>query len=93
MRKTSAMLAIAAFAGPVLAQDPQRGRQLYEMHCVSCHYDRIHKRDPSRSIVRSLTALRVEVARRAEQVKRPFSPEDVDDIAEYLNRSHYKFEK
>ena len=93
MRKTFAMLAIAAFAGPVPAQDPERGRQLYEMHCLSCHYERIHKRDPSRSIVRSLTTLRVEVARRAEQVKRPFSLEDVDDIAEYLNRSHYRFDK
>jgi mono/diheme cytochrome c family protein len=75
-----------------LAQDAQRGRELYETHCLSCHYERIHKRDPSRSTIKSRTALRIEVGRWAAQVKRPLSTEDVDDIAEYLNRSHYRFE-
>jgi hypothetical protein len=40
-----------------------------------------------------LAALRVEVARRAAQTARAFTLEDLDDIAEYLNRAHYKFEK
>jgi hypothetical protein len=31
------------------------------------------------------------VARRAEQVTPRLSIEDLDDIAEYLNRSHYRF--
>jgi cytochrome c len=74
-----------------LAQDAQRGRQLYETRCLSCHYERIHKRDASRSLVRTLTALRVEVARRAEGLTPRLSIEDLDDIAEYLNRSHYRF--
>ena len=91
MMRTAAAAAIGLFALCALAQDAQRGRQLYEMHCVSCHYERIHKREPSRSLVRSLTGLRVEVARRAEQVTPRLSIEDLDDIAEYLNRSHYRF--
>ena len=93
MRRTIAAAMVYLAACPALAQDAQRGRQLYETHCLSCHYERIHKRDPSRSLVRSLPALRVEVARRAEQLPSRLSIEDLDDIAEYLNRSHYRFEK
>lgn len=92
MRFASAVL-LAALAPAAWAQDPERGRQIYETHCLSCHYERIHNRDPSRSLIKSRTALRVEVARWAAQVKRPFPPEDVDDVAEYLNRSHYRLEK
>ena len=93
MMRVSIILLACWLAGPVLAQDPQRGRELYEMHCLSCHYERIHKRDPSRSLIHSQTALRVEVAKRAQQVKTPLAPADLDDIAEYLNRSHYRFQK
>lgn len=93
MKRVVLALVTGLLIGPALAQDSQRGQRLYETHCLSCHYERIHKRDPSRSLVRSLPGLRVEVARRAEQVTPRLSIEDLDDIAEYLNRSHYRFEK
>lgn len=91
--KIAAALALALAALPAAAQDAQRGRELYETHCLSCHYERIHKRDPSRSLIRSLAALRTEVATWAAQTRKSFTVEDLDDIAEYLNRSHYKLEK
>jgi len=78
---------------PAWAQDAQRGKALYDVHCVACHYERIHKRDPSRSLVRTLAQLRVEVAQRAVRTKQSFTFEDLDDIAEYLNRTHYRLEK
>jgi mono/diheme cytochrome c family protein len=93
MRSAASALVAVALAAPAWAQDGGRGRALYETHCVGCHYERIHKRERSRSLVGSLAALRVEVARRAALVKRPFTVEDLDDIAAYLNRSHYKFDK
>ena len=65
MKRPLIALALALVATLAFAQDTRRGQQLYENHCLSCHYERIHKRDPSRSLVRSLTGLRVEVARRA----------------------------
>ena len=74
-------------------QDAERGRQIYETHCLACHYERIHKRDPSRSLIRSFAGLRIEVASRADLTRQRFSVEDLDDIAEYLNRSHYRLEK
>ena len=91
--KRNWLLLAGLVALPVAAQDAQRGRALYETHCLSCHYERIHKREPSRSIVKSMADLRVEVANRAALTKRPFTREDLDDIAEYLNRSHYRMEK
>ena len=93
MKKAFAIAVLAAIALPSQAQDAGRGKLLYEAHCLSCHYERIHKRDPARSTIRSHTALRVAVGRWAGQVRRPLSIEDTDDIAEYLSRSHYKLDK
>ena len=94
MRLPSLLAAAVVLASPpASAQDTQRGRELYETHCLGCHYERIHKRDPARSVVRSFTQLRVEVVRRAEQTRRPFTAEDLDDITAYLDRSHYRFGK
>ena len=84
---------ILLLATPGWAQDAQRGRLLYETHCLVCHYERIHNRDPSRSLVRTFTQLRLEVAQRAANTGQRFTIEDLDDIAEYLNRTHYRLEK
>ena len=73
------------------AQDGERGRVLYETHCGECHYERIHRRDPSRSLVKTYPQLQAEVARRAELTKRRFTMDELDEIAAYLNRSHYRF--
>ena len=88
MRVALAILLLAAATAG--SQDARRGAELYETHCLSCHYERIHKRDPSRSLIRTAAQLRVEVTVRAAQTGRPFTLEDLDDIAEYLNRSHYR---
>jgi mono/diheme cytochrome c family protein len=88
-----ALTAGASCALPAAAQDSVRGRLLYEAHCLSCHYERIHKREPAKSLVRSHAQLRLEVAQRAALVKARLTIEDLDDIAEYLNRSHYKLAK
>ncbi|OFZ89839.1 MAG: hypothetical protein A2W21_03160 [Betaproteobacteria bacterium RBG_16_66_20] len=88
--KAALALVVVVLATPTWAQDAQRGRELYETHCLSCHYERIHRRDPSRSLIRTLAQLRLQVASRAAQTGRPFTLEDLDDIAEYLNRSHYR---
>jgi len=78
---------------PAAAQDAAQGRELYETHCLACHYERVHKREPSRSLVKSHAGLRVEVAKRAALTGRAFTARELDDIAEYLDRSHYKLQK
>lgn len=89
----SIIFLVFALATPAWAQDAQRGKLVYETQCLSCHYERIHNRDPSRSLIRSLAQLRIEVAQRAVQTGQRFTVEDLDDISEYLNRSHYRLEK
>jgi mono/diheme cytochrome c family protein len=93
MKKVFAAVALAAIVLPSQAQDAERGKLLYQTHCLSCHYERIHKRDPARSVVRSIASLKLEVGRRADQTGQRFTIQDLDDIAEYLDRSHYKLRK
>jgi mono/diheme cytochrome c family protein len=78
---------------PAAAQNPARGKLLYETHCGGCHYQRVHQRDRDKSLVKSLSGLRDMVARRAAQTGRPFTLEDLEDIAEYLNGTYYRLTK
>lgn len=93
---TAAQLAGATLllvALPAWGQDAARGKQLYETHCGGCHYERVHQRERGRLQVKSPAGLRREVARWAMQLKRPLALEDLDDIAEYLERTYYRFDK
>jgi len=93
MKPTIPLCLLAMLALPAAAQDAAQGRELYETHCLACHYERIHKRDPSRSLVKTHAGLRVEVAKRAALTGRAFTATELDDISEYLDRSHYKLQK
>lgn len=71
------------------AQDLARGKLLYETHCTECHYERVHER--LRSDVRDLDDLRDIVWRRSRETKRrTFSLDEIEDITQYLNASHYR---
>jgi hypothetical protein len=84
-------LTLAFVSLPAAAQDAERGKLVYETQCGGCHYERVHQRDRSRSSVATLADLRDEVVLRAGQTGRPFTLEDLEDVAEYLNRSYYRF--
>ena len=88
-----ALLAALCAALPAQAQDARRGRQIYETHCLPCHYEHVHERAPERSVVKSLEQLREEVAARAQQTQVRFTREDLEDVVAYLNQSHYRFSK
>ena len=89
--KSIVSLALLALALPVQAQDLQRGRLLYETHCATCHGEKLHERD--KTIVKSMADLRDQVARWALQTKRAFTLDELEDVARYLNRSHYRLVK
>lgn len=88
MRHASGWL-LLALAWPAMAQDAAQGKALYETHCGSCHYERVH--DRLRSGVKDLADLRDTVARWAPQTRRSFTLDELEDIVEYLNVSHYRF--
>ena len=72
-----------------LAQDAAQGRLLYETHCQSCHYERVH--DRLRPAVKELSELRDMVAQWAPHTKRTYSLDELESIVQYLNESHYRF--
>lgn len=77
------------FAAAACAQDAERGRVLYETHCGGCHDERAHYR--LRSDIRDLADLRDTVARWAPQTKRSFTLDELEDVVQHLNESHYRF--
>jgi mono/diheme cytochrome c family protein len=89
MRAASLVLFLLA-AGAAQAQGIDRGRLLYETHCATCHTERLHERE--KSAIRSYADLRGEVGRRAALTNRRFSPDELEDIIEFLDRSHYRLD-
>ena len=87
---SASFLALLALAGAARAQDVDRGRLLYETHCATCHTERLHHRAPS--IIRSYGALRAEVGKRAAMTNRRFTPDEIEDIIEFLDRTHYRLD-
>jgi mono/diheme cytochrome c family protein len=77
----------------VAAQEPERGRLLYDTYCGECHYPRVHQRPREASRVKNLSDLRDIVASRAPMTKFRFSLDDQEDVVQYLNRSYYKLAK
>lgn len=95
MKRSSSMSAFLAAAVCSLAAtaaempDLERGRALYENHCVVCHTSKVHRRYPPSAIDRE--ALRFIVKVWVEEQKLQWSQQDIDDVVFYLNRTHYKF--
>jgi hypothetical protein len=75
---------------PALTATPSRGQLLYENHCMGCHESVIHIR--TRQQVKSLPALRAEVARWATNARLPWGKEDVEEVVRHLNDRHYQFQ-
>jgi mono/diheme cytochrome c family protein len=89
MRRASVLL-LALLPLHAAAQDADRGRVLYQTYCGGCHYERIHD-ERLRPAVRDLEDLRDMVSQWAPQTKRSFTLDELADIVEYLNQSHYRF--
>ena len=97
----SRLLAIALLAAGSVALPPaawgaevpdlERGRKLYENHCVVCHTAKVHRRVPALPLGED--ELRYIVNLWASQQGVRWSAEDIEDVVYYLNRTHYRFEK
>lgn len=85
----AACLAFAAGAAEVPSLE--RGRALYETHCVVCHTSKVHRRFPPSAI--DPEALRFIVKVWVEEQKLRWSPEDIEDVVHYLDRAYYRFER
>ena len=82
--------AIAAAAAPEGdMRGFERGRALYEAHCQHCHTASIHSRPNQLPVTRDELAGIVDHFRRTAGLG--WTPEEIDDVVEYLNRTRYRF--
>ena len=89
MGRLLALSVLLAAVQNAAAQEPERGRLLYQTHCGACHYERVHQR--IRSDVKDLADLRDTVARWTKETKHRFTLDEIEEVVQYLNRSHYRF--
>jgi mono/diheme cytochrome c family protein len=71
--------------------DLERGRGLYENHCVVCHTPKVHRRVPALPL--RADDLRFIVTLWASQQGLTWSRDDIEDVVYYLDRTHYRFER
>lgn len=84
-------LAIPAVGWGAELPDLERGRALYENHCVVCHTPKVHRRVPSLPL--HTDDLRFIVTLWASQQGLRWSRDDIEDVVHYLDRTYYGFEK
>jgi len=74
--------------GALATADVQRGRLLYETHCIACHTTQAHWRD--KHVVRSWADLLYQVTRMEKNAGQDWSSAEISDVAAYLNELFYK---
>ena len=89
----AAILGIASAASVAAADLPniERGRALYENHCVVCHTSKVHRRYPPSAI--DLEALRYIVKVWVEEQNLRWSDADIEDVVRYLDSAYYRFDR
>lgn len=84
--------ALAAAQGPTPApapvQAPDRGRLLYETHCIACHGTQMHWRD--KRVVQDWASLLGQVGAWQARAKLGWNTADIRAVAEHLNATIYK---
>ena len=68
--------------------DFERGRLLYESHCVVCHTSKVHRRVPRLRVNRDHLRFIVTVWVRHESMR--WSQQDIEDVVHYLDRTYYQ---
>ena len=81
--------AAAAATQSAYAPNFDRGRDLYEAHCQHCHTSSIHARPNQLPLTRDELAGIVDHFRRTAGLG--WTPEEIEDVVEYLNRTRYRF--
>jgi mono/diheme cytochrome c family protein len=75
-------------AGSLETDKVERGRALYEANCRQCHTESIHRRANRMPLTRDELMGIVDHFRRTANLG--WTPEEIDDVVEYLNRTQYR---
>jgi len=79
---------LLSYAMPVSA-GTERGRLLYENHCMSCHVSTVHVREQRRS--KTPAEVRAWIVRWSGEQKLNWGEDELADVYQYLNNRYYKF--
>lgn len=83
-----ALLLGSASAAAQPAAEVSRGQLLYDTHCLACHSEKLHWRDGR--LVKDWPTLKHQVQRFQAVAHLGWIDDDVQAVAEYLNRSIYR---
>ncbi len=86
----SLMMFLIPSARCALPGDSAAGQRLHDANCVSCHDASVYTR--TNRAIRSLDALKHQVAGCEHLVKKEFSPAETQNLVKYLNERFYHFQ-
>ena len=70
---------------------PSRGALLYDTHCIGCHSTQMHWRD--NKVARDWGSLKAQVRRWQGNNFLGWGDDDIDAVADHLNRQIYRYHK
>lgn len=82
-------LAGIAITTAASAANLERGKSLYENHCVGCHDDTVHKRDAHKA--KNIADIKTFVARWEKAQGLKWGEEERSDVASYVNSKFYNY--
>ena len=85
----STAICILLFSSVPASADTERGRLLYENHCLGCHASTVHVRDQRKS--RTPAEVRTWILRWSVEQKLNWSEDELADVYRHLNNRYYKF--
>lgn len=68
-----------------------RGEQLHDQECTSCHGDALYTRKNRK--IKTYESLRTHVQRCATNLNKQWWPNEIQDVATYLNEQYYLFDE
>lgn len=73
----------------VFSIDVQRGKALYENHCIKCHESTLHLREDRRA--KTVEDVRSQVVRWSQELGLGWGYQDIEDVRQYLSSTFYNF--
>lgn len=90
LNRRSMLLVVAlCTTNPAQAASVERGKALYENHCLGCHEDTVHVRKKHKAA--NFADIVKFVARWETELKLGWSTEDRADVANYINGQFYNY--
>lgn len=84
-----AAMLIAVALPAAAAEDPTRGRLLYETHCIACHNSQMHWRD--QRLARDWAGLEQQVRHWQGRANLNWNDDDVLEVVRHLNDRIYRY--